>query len=119
MLDRNKNASSQPPLKGVYIVGNRQSIFPQVKKFFAQDGYMILGDGKTPIHDIDLSELTGRIDNRTIFNIHAHGYALEGMHYIDNDTSINFLKKIDALQNGAAKNITPISCYGGMAVKEI
>jgi ankyrin repeat protein len=109
--------------KIVLIIGSDIELTSYVQELFKQKGFLLIGDGKRRISELDLSQLKGKVDKNTRIYISVHGVSEEGVHIID--SNLNEYRTRDLLTKLATYNPnTPLTvylnaCYAGAAAPDV
>jgi hypothetical protein len=92
-LNNTQDPPSQTFYKSVLIVGKDLYISQEIHDLYKKQGYLLIGDGKKSLSELDLTLLNGKINDMAIINIDAHGLTYRGTHTIDDLKTKKFFQK--------------------------
>jgi len=107
------------PYKAVLILGENLYIPDALRRIFQQEGYRLIGDGRTNLHLLDLQELQNRISRTTRIYISVHGLAKGKIHSIDGKPTKDFFTYLLNITGNMPLSIQLDACYSGAAALDV
>jgi hypothetical protein len=104
--------------KSILIVGEDHIIPNELQELYEKEGYLIIGNGRKKLNNIDLTILKDKICSETRIDIWAHGKVLNGIHYLDNIKTEDFLVNISKY-SCHPMHVHLHSCYAGAAANDV
>ncbi len=107
------------PYKAVLILGENLYIPDSLRRIFQQEGYRLIGDGRTNLHLLDLQELQNKISRTTRIYISVHGLAKGKIHSIDGKPTKDFFTYLLNITGNMPLSIQLDACYSGAAALDV